>query len=110
MATFQAEKDRKLTTVGRKHHNYAHRIEVFFRIGVFLDPGFHIKNALYVGFLVNFYVDFCNNIEILSRNIDLTIISMYSKYCHTLYFIFYAVPPRWEKRFSDGRNVNRILF
>ena len=59
--------------------------------------------CIYFGPMVNFFVETCYDLEILSSNMDFAVISRHSNYCKILYFIFCAISQCLEKRFSDVR-------
>ena len=59
--------------------------------------------CIYVGPMVNFFVETYYNLEILSSNMAFAVISVHSTYCQTLYFIFCIISRRLEKKFSDVR-------
>ena len=65
-----------------------------------------VKTALsciFVGPMVNFFVETCYDLEILSSNMGFAVISSHSNYCNAPYFIFCAISIRLEKKFSDVR-------
>ena len=53
--------------------------------------------------MVNFFVEKCYDLEILSSNMDFAVISRHSKHCNAPSFIFCAISIRLEKKFSDVR-------
>ena len=57
--------------------------------------------CLYVGPMVNFFVETFYDLEILSSNMGFAVISRHSNFCNAPYFIFCAISIRLEKKFSD---------
>ena len=59
--------------------------------------------GFYVGPMVNFSIEKCYHLDILSSNMDFAVIYRYSNFCKAPYFIFCAISIRLEKTFSDVR-------